>query len=116
LRESPFIGGFRVETVYAYKSTERRGGGCYSKLPTDLARLSLYWQILSRDVYADKSTERRGGGCYSKSSADLAILSLYWRIPRRDCLRMIKAQKEDEEDATAKRKALLHLTSESRLE
>jgi hypothetical protein len=29
---------------------------------------------------------------------------------------MIKAQKEEEEDATAKRKALLHLTSESRLE
>ncbi len=92
LRDSPYIGGFQVEIVYADKSTERKGERCYSKSSADLARFSLYWRIPSRDclrrrggcysksfthlanspfiggfkaeiVYADKSTERRGGGC-----------------------------------------------------
>jgi hypothetical protein len=49
LRDSPFIGGFQVEVVYADKSKERKGGGCYGKSSTDLMKLFLYWQISSRD-------------------------------------------------------------------
>jgi hypothetical protein len=36
LRDSPYIGGFQVEIVYADKSKERRGGGCYSKKKSTL--------------------------------------------------------------------------------
>jgi hypothetical protein len=48
LRDSPFIGGFQGEIVYADKSTERRVGGCYSKSSADLEKLFLYWRIPNR--------------------------------------------------------------------
>jgi hypothetical protein len=70
LRDSPFIGGFQVEVVYADKSTARKGEGCYRKSPAHLANSPFIGEFKLEIVYADKSTERK------KENASAKVLQI----------------------------------------